>query len=191
MVIGMSTLHLTDLAQDLASDGFGGHERRRPCRRPRGPRRGVSPTLVGILADPHEPEVARLRAFGRSRRRPRHSRLSRRSPSRLTPDSGRPFPSGGCAHPPSGRMAGWTTPLDDRCIPTSSGRVLASAPACSAPSSHARSSIGCGAGEGRSAPGKLEAMLWTALVGAGAQVGRLSAQRAVADIGPRREAAAV
>jgi hypothetical protein len=65
MVIVMSTPHLTDLAVHLASDGFGGHERavRAVVREARA--QGVSPALVSILADPREPEVARLRAFGR------------------------------------------------------------------------------------------------------------------------------
>ena len=65
MVIVMSTPHLTDLAHDLASDGLGGHERavRAVVREARA--YGVSPALVSILADPREPEVARLRAFGR------------------------------------------------------------------------------------------------------------------------------
>jgi hypothetical protein len=65
MVIVMTTPHLTDLANDLASDGLGGHERavRAVVREARV--RGVSPTLVSILADPREPEAARLRAFGR------------------------------------------------------------------------------------------------------------------------------
>jgi hypothetical protein len=65
MVIVMSTPHLTDLALDLASDGFGGHEHavRSVVRSARD--RAVCPTLVAILADPRQPEVARLRAFGR------------------------------------------------------------------------------------------------------------------------------
>ena len=44
---------------------------------------------------------------------------------------------------------------------------------------------------GKGRPGKVEAMLWTALVGAGAQVGRLSAQRAVTAVRARRGAEAV
>ena len=61
----MSTPQLTDLALNLAADGFDGHEQavRNVVRSAR--ERGVSPTLVAILADPREPEVARLRAFGR------------------------------------------------------------------------------------------------------------------------------
>jgi hypothetical protein len=39
---------------------------------------------------------------------------------------------------------------------------------------------------GKGRPGKVEAMLWTALVGAGAQVGRIGAQRAVAAVQTRR-----
>jgi hypothetical protein len=65
MVIVMSTPHLTDLANSLASDGFSGHERavRAVVREARA--RGVSPALVSVLADPLAPEAARLRAFGR------------------------------------------------------------------------------------------------------------------------------
>ncbi len=63
----MSTPQLESLAFDLASDGFAGHELaiRQVVRAARaaGPSR-VPPTLVDILADPGEPEVARLRAFG-------------------------------------------------------------------------------------------------------------------------------
>jgi hypothetical protein len=61
----MSTPQLTDLAMDLAVDGFGGHEHdvRDVVRAAR--QRGVSPALVAVLADPGQPEVARLRAFGR------------------------------------------------------------------------------------------------------------------------------
>jgi hypothetical protein len=61
----MSTPQLTDLAEDLAVDGFGGHEHavRDVVRAAR--QRGVAPLLVAVLADPREPEVARLRAFGR------------------------------------------------------------------------------------------------------------------------------
>jgi hypothetical protein len=60
----MSTLQLDQLAWDLASEGFEGHEVvvRQVVRSARAA--GVSPTLVDILADPAEPEVARLRAFG-------------------------------------------------------------------------------------------------------------------------------
>jgi hypothetical protein len=55
---------LVDLAWALASDGFAGHEGsiRQVVRSARAA--GVSPIVVGILADPSEPEVARLRAFG-------------------------------------------------------------------------------------------------------------------------------
>jgi hypothetical protein len=60
----MSSSDLTDLAWDLASDGFVGRESvvRRVVRKARG--HGVSPVLTGVLADPQSPEVARLRAFG-------------------------------------------------------------------------------------------------------------------------------
>ena len=39
---------------------------------------------------------------------------------------------------------------------------------------------------GKGRPGKFEAILWTSLVAAGAQVGRLSAQRAVTAVRTRR-----
>jgi hypothetical protein len=60
----MSTPHLVDLAWDLDSRGFEGHEVavRQVVRSARAA--GVSRTLVDVLADPSEPEVARLRAFG-------------------------------------------------------------------------------------------------------------------------------
>jgi hypothetical protein len=64
----MSTPQLDALAFDLASDGFTGHELaiRQVVRAARaaGPSRVPHP-LVDVLADPAEPEVARLRAFGR------------------------------------------------------------------------------------------------------------------------------
>jgi hypothetical protein len=60
----MSTPNLVDLAWDLESRGFEGHEVavRQVVRSAR--TAGLSRTLVDILADPAEPEVARLRAFG-------------------------------------------------------------------------------------------------------------------------------
>jgi hypothetical protein len=56
--------HLADLAWALASDGLDAHEVsiRRVVSWARAA--GVSPVVVGILADPSAPEVARLRAFG-------------------------------------------------------------------------------------------------------------------------------
>jgi hypothetical protein len=61
----MSTSDLTDLGWDLASDGFVGREAavRDVVRSAR--RVGLSTVLTGVLADPREPAVARLRAFGR------------------------------------------------------------------------------------------------------------------------------
>ena len=61
----MSTFELAELGWDLASDGVTGHEAavREVARTAR--RAGVSPVLVGLLADPRQPEVARLRAYGR------------------------------------------------------------------------------------------------------------------------------
>jgi hypothetical protein len=60
----MSTPHLVELAWDLESRGFEGHEVavRQVVRSARAA--GLSRTLVDVLADPTEPEVARLRAFG-------------------------------------------------------------------------------------------------------------------------------
>jgi hypothetical protein len=56
---------LPNLAWALSSDGLDAHEVsiRQVVSWARAA--GVSPVLVGILADPSEPEVARLRAFGR------------------------------------------------------------------------------------------------------------------------------
>ncbi len=55
---------LRALAHDLADGGIEGRELavRRVVRAAQAV--GVSPTLVDLLADPTEPEVARLRAFG-------------------------------------------------------------------------------------------------------------------------------
>lgn len=55
---------LIELAWDLACDGVGGHEDAVRQVILVGREAGVSPILVAVLADPHEPEVARLRAFG-------------------------------------------------------------------------------------------------------------------------------
>ncbi len=61
----MSRPDLTDLAHDLAADGFAGREHtiRAIVRVAR--QHGVSPTLVDLLADPDEHEIVRQRAFGR------------------------------------------------------------------------------------------------------------------------------
>lgn len=61
----MSSTDLADLAWDLASDGFVGREAdvRQVVRTARA--NGVSPVLIAVLGDPREPEIARLRAFGR------------------------------------------------------------------------------------------------------------------------------
>jgi hypothetical protein len=62
----MSTAQLLELAWDLEFHGFAGH-RQEVALRPviRAARvLGVSRTLVDVLADPAEPEVARMRAFG-------------------------------------------------------------------------------------------------------------------------------
>ena len=61
----MSTPQLVELAWDLELRGFAGQEAAlRPVIRAARVL-GVSRTLVDVLADPAEPEVARLRAFGR------------------------------------------------------------------------------------------------------------------------------
>ena len=61
----MSSTDLADLAWDLASDGFVGREPtvRQVVRTARAA--GVSPVLAAVLGDAREPEIARLRAFGR------------------------------------------------------------------------------------------------------------------------------
>ena len=61
----MSSTDLTDLAWDLASDGFVGRENavRQVVRTARS--QGVPSVLTEVLADPSEPAAARLRAFGR------------------------------------------------------------------------------------------------------------------------------
>jgi hypothetical protein len=61
----MSSTDLTDLAWDLASDGFVGRENavRQVVRTARS--QGVPSVLTEVLADPSAPAVARLRAFGR------------------------------------------------------------------------------------------------------------------------------
>jgi hypothetical protein len=61
----MTTPQLLRLAWDLESFGFASQEvALRPVIRA-ARAAGVSPVLVDVLADPAEPEVARLRAFGR------------------------------------------------------------------------------------------------------------------------------
>jgi hypothetical protein len=62
----MSTPQLDALAFGLASHGFVRHELavRQVVRAARAAGSRVPPVLVDVLADPAEPEVARLRAFG-------------------------------------------------------------------------------------------------------------------------------
>jgi hypothetical protein len=61
----MTTPQLLHLASDLESFGFSGQEvALRPVIRA-ARAAGVTSVLVDVLADPSEPEVARLRAFGR------------------------------------------------------------------------------------------------------------------------------
>jgi hypothetical protein len=60
----MSTPDLHLLAQEIESHGLVGHESAidAVCRAAR--TAGLSPVLIDVLADPHQPEVARVRAFG-------------------------------------------------------------------------------------------------------------------------------
>jgi ABC-type sugar transport system substrate-binding protein len=60
----MSSTDLTNLASDLASNGFAGHDAavRDVVRSARA--YGIPSVLVDVLVDPREPEVARQRAFG-------------------------------------------------------------------------------------------------------------------------------
>lgn len=60
----MSSTDLTNLASDLASNGFAGHDAavRDVVRSARAS--GIPSVLVDVLADPRQPEVARQRAFG-------------------------------------------------------------------------------------------------------------------------------
>lgn len=53
------------LAQALAVDGFSPHEARVRAAADLAGRRGAEPTCLSVVLDPAEPEVARLRAFGR------------------------------------------------------------------------------------------------------------------------------
>jgi hypothetical protein len=61
----MRPTDLLELAWDLESDGFVGHEAavHQVVRTARA--HGLSAVLVDVLADPRQPDVARLRAFGR------------------------------------------------------------------------------------------------------------------------------
>jgi hypothetical protein len=76
----MSTQELFALAWELDAHGFAGQEGavRRVVRSARA--LGLSPTLVDILADPTEPEVARLRAFGHVATTLAHTDLTTRRP---------------------------------------------------------------------------------------------------------------
>ena len=61
----MDRTDLTELAWELASAGFAGREHtvRHVVRTARA--HGLPPVVVEVLADPQQPEIARLRAFGR------------------------------------------------------------------------------------------------------------------------------
>ena len=60
----MSSPDLTQLAWDLASDGFVGRENAVRQLVATARSRGVSPVATAVLVDVTEAEVARLRAFG-------------------------------------------------------------------------------------------------------------------------------
>ncbi len=53
------------LAQALATDGVSRHEARLRAAAELAGRRGADPLFVAIATDDTEPEIARLRAFGR------------------------------------------------------------------------------------------------------------------------------
>ena len=61
----MSTVDVAELARTSSSTGSPGTRLRSACVAQAARAQGVSPVLVDILADPGQPEVARLRAFGR------------------------------------------------------------------------------------------------------------------------------
>jgi hypothetical protein len=61
----MSSVDDTALAGGPASDGFAGREHALREVAATARAQGLPAVLTGILADPTEPEVARLRAFGR------------------------------------------------------------------------------------------------------------------------------
>jgi hypothetical protein len=61
----MSSIDLPQLAAQLESGGFVGLEPAIRTMVQAARAQGVSPVLVGILADVDQPDVARLRAFGR------------------------------------------------------------------------------------------------------------------------------
>ena len=61
----MSTVDVAELARELDHSGIAGREAAIRAVAQAARAQGVSPVLVGILADRGEPEVVRLRAFGR------------------------------------------------------------------------------------------------------------------------------
>lgn len=56
---------LAQLGQALAAHGFAGHDAAIHAVVESARGAGLSPVLIAVLADPTEPELARLRAFGR------------------------------------------------------------------------------------------------------------------------------
>jgi hypothetical protein len=59
----MSSTDLHLLAQEIESHGLVGHESAIEAVCGAARTAGLSPVLVDVLADPHQPEVARVRAF--------------------------------------------------------------------------------------------------------------------------------
>ncbi|MBA3605664.1 MAG: hypothetical protein H0W46_06785 [Acidimicrobiia bacterium] len=55
---------LTDLARAIDTDGLAHHEAALRDVVAAARRAGLSPVLAGVLGDPGQPDVARLRAFG-------------------------------------------------------------------------------------------------------------------------------
>ena len=88
----MSTPDLHLLAQEIESHGLVGHESAidAVCRAARSA--GLSPVLVDVLADPHQPEVARVRAFGMLTARLAGASAPSRRPSPAGPSSAGPSP---------------------------------------------------------------------------------------------------
>ena len=61
----MTPTAATELAESVMADGFGAHRAALAALFAGARRRGVTPVLVAVAADPTEPAVARLRALGR------------------------------------------------------------------------------------------------------------------------------
>ncbi len=65
MLSPLHPIQIEILAQALAADGVSPHEARLAAVAQLAGRRGANPVLVSVALDPSEPEIARLRAFGR------------------------------------------------------------------------------------------------------------------------------